>query len=60
MINERFIAAEIAKTLNQSKSLISYYIRKAKTLGYIKENSRDTFKPLELTKAGKYFLDQVC
>ena len=37
---------------------MSYYIRKAKKLGYVTESARDVFKPLELTQAGKNFLDQ--
>jgi predicted transcriptional regulator len=58
MIKEGFIAAEISKNLNQSKSLVSYYIRKAEKLGYVSENVRDTFKVLQLTQRGKNFLDQ--
>lgn len=58
MIKDGFIAAEISKKLNQSKSLVSYYVRKAERLGYVSENIRDSFKALELTQAGKNFLDQ--
>jgi DNA-binding MarR family transcriptional regulator len=58
MIKDGFTASDIAKELDESKSLISYYIRKAKELGYVKENRRDVFKLLELTQAGKNFLDQ--
>jgi hypothetical protein len=58
MIKEGFIAVEISKSLKQSKSLISYYVRKAERLGYVRENVRDSFKVLELTQAGKNFLDQ--
>ncbi|MGC2425995.1 MAG: winged helix-turn-helix domain-containing protein, partial [Nitrososphaeraceae archaeon] len=58
MIKDGFTASDIAKELDESKSLISYYIRKAKELEYVKENRRDVFKLLELTQAGKNFLDQ--
>jgi DNA-binding MarR family transcriptional regulator len=58
MIRDGFIAAEIAITLNQSKSLISYYIHKAEKFGYVKESIRDSFKVIELTQAGKNFLAQ--
>ena len=56
MISDGCRAVDIAKTLDQSKSLISYYIQKAEKHGYIKENPRDVFKPLELTLAGKSLL----
>jgi hypothetical protein len=58
MINDGFTSAKIAKMLHISKSLISYYITKAKNLGYIKENGRDAFKLYELTQPGKNFVDQ--
>ena len=37
------IAADIARTLNMEKSHVSYYITKAKILGYLKEVTRDVF-----------------
>jgi DNA-binding MarR family transcriptional regulator len=58
MIKDGLIAAEISKNINQSKSLVSYYIRKAEKLGYVSEKVRDSFKILELTQAGQNFLDQ--
>jgi hypothetical protein len=41
-----------------NKSLVNYYKRKGKKLGFIKENPCGALKPLELTQAGKKFLDQ--
>lgn len=58
MINEGVIAADIAKSLDIKKPHISYYIRKGKDNGFIKETFRDVFKVLELTSSGKKFLDQ--
>jgi DNA-binding MarR family transcriptional regulator len=58
LINRGYTATEIAKELNKSKSLLSYYIKKAEKLGYVKESMRDAFKSLELTQAGQNFLDQ--
>ena len=40
------------------KSHISYYITKAKKMGYIRQVTRDAFVILELTQAGKNLLDQ--
>ena len=51
--------SDIAKALSIHKSHVSYYIRKAKNLGYVKESPRSAFKILELTQAGKNFL-AVC
>lgn len=58
MIGNGSRAVDIARTLDKSKSLISYYIQKAEKLGYIKESTRDVFKLLELTHAGKDFLER--
>ena len=56
MINSGVISSDIAKSLNIRKSHVTYYIRKAKDLGYVKESPRSAFKILELTQAGKSFL----
>jgi hypothetical protein len=58
MINNGLIPADIAKALKISPPLISYYISKAKKLGYIKQVFRDVFRAYELTQPGKRFLDQ--
>jgi hypothetical protein len=56
MIDSGVILSGIAKSLNIRKSHVTYYIRKAKDLGYVKESPRSAFKILELTQAGKSFL----
>jgi DNA-binding MarR family transcriptional regulator len=56
MIDSGVISSDIAKSLNKRKSHVTYYIRKAKDLGYVKESPRSAFKILELTQAGKSFL----
>jgi DNA-binding MarR family transcriptional regulator len=58
MIRNGLIAADIARALDVSKAAVSYHINKGKKMGYIEEVSRDAFKVLELTQAGKNFLDQ--
>jgi hypothetical protein len=58
MVGDGLTATQMARTLNRSKPLISYYLRRAKQLGYVKENLRDTFKALEITQPGKNFLAQ--
>ena len=58
MVKQGTIAADIARTLNMEKSHVSYYITKAKSLGYVKQLTRDAFVLLELTQAGKNFLDR--
>jgi predicted transcriptional regulator len=50
---------QVAFELGMSKPLISYYIRKAIRIGYIKELFRDKIRVLELTQEGKIFLDQL-
>lgn len=50
--------AQIAFELKISKPLVSYYVRKAIKIGYIKELFRDKIRVLELTQEGKIFLDQ--
>lgn len=52
MVGDGLTAAQMARTL------ISYYLRRAKQFGYVKENLRNTFKSLELTQLGKNFLAQ--
>jgi hypothetical protein len=56
MIANNITQSEIAKSLKIEKSHVSYYIAKARGLGYVKEITRDTFKILEVTQAGKNFL----
>lgn len=58
LVQERIIAAEIARRLNMSKSHVTYYIKKSKEWGFIKQVTRDTFAVLEVTQPGKNFLDQ--
>ena len=58
LVKQGSIAADIARCLNMKKSHVSYYITKAKSLGYLKQVTRDAFAILELTQAGKNFLDQ--
>ena len=58
MINDNFSLTKIAQVLNIGKSHVSYYVRKAKEVGYVIEVVRDKVKILELTQAGKNFVDQ--
>jgi hypothetical protein len=58
MINQGIICSDIAKNLNVSKSHVFYYVTKAKEKNLVKEIFRDTFKSIQLTQAGKNFLDQ--
>jgi predicted transcriptional regulator len=58
MIDENFTLTKIAKVLNIKKSHVSYYFKKAKLIGYVNEVFRDRIKILELTQAGKNFVDQ--
>ena len=59
LIKNGRIAAHIARTLNMSKQDVYYHIKKAKRLGYVKQVTRDVCVILELTQAGKNFLDQT-
>lgn len=52
------IQAQLAAELKISRSLVSYYVKKAIRIGYIKELFRDKISALELTQEGKNFLDQ--
>ncbi len=56
MISEGLSMTKISRELYIKKSHVSYYIKKAKDRGYVKEVTRDTFKILEITQAGKNFL----
>jgi MarR family protein len=56
MINDGCTAAEIAKVIGISKSLLSYHIKKAIDSGYVAEVGRDAFKIYEVTQPGKNFL----
>jgi hypothetical protein len=58
MINQGIICSDIAKNLKISKSHVSYYISKAKKKNLVKEILRDTFTSIQITQAGKNFLDQ--
>ena len=58
LVKQGTIAADIARCLNMKKSHVSYYITKAKKLGYLKQVTRDAFAILELTQAGKNLLDR--
>jgi hypothetical protein len=58
MIEQDNIASQIAEKLNRDKQLISYHINRLKKFGYVKEIMRDVYKRLEITQAGKNFLDQ--
>jgi DNA-binding MarR family transcriptional regulator len=58
LVQDGIVAAEIAGTLDISRSHVSYYITKSKKRGFIKELARDAFAVLELTQPGKNFLDQ--
>jgi predicted transcriptional regulator len=58
MIKEGLIAVDIARNLNLKKSHVSYYVSKGKKNGLIKEAVKDAVTVLELTQAGKNFLDQ--
>jgi hypothetical protein len=56
MLDTGSSAAKIAISLNRSKPLISYYIKRLKKFGYVKEECRDVSKMLEVTQGGKHFL----
>ena len=56
LINGGYTISKISKKINLDKSHVSYYVAKAKSLGYVREIFRDTFKHLELTEAGQNFL----
>jgi predicted transcriptional regulator len=58
MISQGYTITEISKSLNENKSLVSYYVKKATGQSYVKEIGRDVFKRLELTQAGKNFLEE--
>lgn len=56
MIDSGIILSDISKELNIQKSHVSYYICRAKDLGFIKEGTRSAFKIFELTESGKNFI----
>lgn len=58
LINEGLIQEKIANELDIKSSHVAYYIKKAKRMGYVKSSVKDAVVILELTQAGKYFLDQ--
>jgi len=58
LINEGLIQGHIAKDLDIKSSHVAYYIKKAKNMGYVRSSLKDAVVILELTQAGKYFLDQ--
>jgi hypothetical protein len=55
---KHYTQAQVAFELKISKPLVSYYVRKAIKIGYIKELFRDKIRVLELTQEGKTSLDQ--
>jgi hypothetical protein len=58
MVREHSSQARIAKTFGVSRSHVSYYVKKALTIGYVQEICRDRIKILELTQKGTNFIDQ--
>lgn len=56
LIAQGKIQSQIARAMNIERSHVSYYVQKAKELGYVKEVARDVVVILELTQAGKNFL----
>jgi DNA-binding MarR family transcriptional regulator len=58
LIREHSSQTQIAKILDLHKSHVSYYVKKAIKIGYVKEICRDRIKILELTQKGTNFLDQ--
>ena len=52
MVRGGSISADIARSLSLQKSHVSYYVSKAKKIGYLKEVTRDTYEVLELTQGG--------
>ena len=58
MINDGITLTEIAHVLNIKKSHLSYYLKRAKQMGYVKECCRDKIKILQLTQPGSKFVDQ--
>jgi DNA-binding MarR family transcriptional regulator len=58
MIDQNTTLTDISKVLGIEKPHLSYYIRRSKELGYVKELVRDRIKILELTQVGKNVLDQ--
>jgi Mn-dependent DtxR family transcriptional regulator len=53
MIEDGITLTEIAHALNIKKSHVSYYLKRAKQMGYVKECCRDKIKILQLTQPGK-------
>jgi predicted transcriptional regulator len=58
LIQDETVAADIARTLDISRSHVSYYIKKARERGFINQITRDSFAVLQVTQPGKNFLDQ--
>lgn len=58
LVREGHIAAGISRILDMNKSHVSYYITKAKNLGYVEQTLRDAFALLTVTQCGKNLLDQ--
>jgi DNA-binding MarR family transcriptional regulator len=58
MIIEGATQTKIAEILGTKKPYVSYYIRRAIEIGYIKKIVQDKIKIYELTQQGKSFLDQ--
>jgi predicted transcriptional regulator len=56
LISEGFSLTEVSETLNIKKPHVTYYVKRAKEHGLLKEVTRDRFKILEITQAGRNFL----
>lgn len=57
LVEQDTIAADIARLLAIKKSHVSYYMSKARRLGFVSQVTRDSYAVLRLTQAGKNFLD---
>lgn len=57
LIAEGYTQSQIAEYLQIERPHVSYYVKKAIRMGYVKEGIRDACKILELTQPGKNFLD---
>jgi hypothetical protein len=55
-IEKGLIQEDVAKELGLKSSHVSYYIKKAKKLEYVRESAKDAISVLELTRFGKNFL----
>lgn len=58
LMGEGHTQSQVAGYVRIERSHVSYYVKKAVRVGYLKEGTRDACKILELTQPGKNFLDQ--